>query len=164
MDGHRASQNTSWAHRVTGHLPVTGSPHCAAHATCHLRRAGSHLGPGGLIALRTCVQWTAYWTASPQHGLAQVRERQPLPCHRCARLEAGRCDWPRSRHRCGAQRSSARAPPYPAPARRPTTLWAPGLGTRLAARVCGSLDRRTPSLHATLYFSISNSMSKLLSL
>jgi len=38
--------------------PVTGgSPHCAAHATCHLRRAGSHLGPGGLIALRTRVQW-----------------------------------------------------------------------------------------------------------
>ena len=37
--------------------PVTGSPHCAAHATCHLRRAGSHLGPDGLIALRTRVQW-----------------------------------------------------------------------------------------------------------
>ena len=37
------------------HHKLTHSPHCAACATCHLRRAASHLGPGGMIALRARV-------------------------------------------------------------------------------------------------------------
>ena len=48
------------------HHKLTHSPHCAARATCHLRRAASHLGPGGMnhdSAVRSCAV-ASYWTAS----------------------------------------------------------------------------------------------------
>ena len=54
------------------HHRLTHSPHCAACATCHLRRAASHLGPGGMIALCARVQWLPT-------GLPRLRRRPRLP-------------------------------------------------------------------------------------
>ena len=54
------------------HHKLTHSPHCAACATCHLRRAASHLGPGGMIALRARVRWLLT-------GLPRLRRRPRLP-------------------------------------------------------------------------------------